>query len=52
MSDDQPMIPDDYANIVAMMVDTNSGTVIDGRPPRKLFVPRERDRDHDRVTRR
>ena len=33
------MIPDDYADVVALMVDANSGTVIDNRLPRPSYKP-------------
>jgi hypothetical protein len=38
MTDDQPDIPDSYAGLVALLIDSNSGTVMDNRPR----VPRPR----------
>ncbi|CAM6053384.1 unnamed protein product [Sphagnum tenellum] len=40
MKSEQPIIPESYADLVQQMIDTNSGTVIDGRPPRPLFIGR------------
>ena len=40
MPDDQPEIPDDYADLVAAMVDTNSGTVKRSEPPRETSMQR------------